>query len=235
MQLSNASPAFLRFAALCAFISAVTTFGVHLLPLLHPAPTFETQLQLAKNPVYIFRLWVVIIHILLVLGSMWGVAVVKFRTAPGWIGLGIGGYFIFGLAELFRISIVMNAVNPIRLRYLQQPDPALKATLLNWPHLNDALFFLLVIGFLIGNLFYAIAFRKGVRLERWISLLLFIWSGLSLATLLQEYLYQTWINFIPEFISYTYQPFVRILFGIWLWIVAKETAKAQSAQSSISS
>ncbi|MCI0417282.1 hypothetical protein L0222_31325, partial [bacterium] len=53
-----------RGTAVCAFFSALTTLGVHLLPLLHPAPTFEEQLLLANNSVYIFRLWVVLIHIL---------------------------------------------------------------------------------------------------------------------------------------------------------------------------
>jgi hypothetical protein len=231
MHSSYFSPGFLRFTAVCAFLSALTTFGVHLLPLLHPASGFEEQLQLANHPIYRFRLWVVILHILLVLASMWGVAATKFRSVAGWIGLGLGGYWIFGLAELFRVSLVMNAINPMRLRYLQQPDPALKATLLNWPHLNDSLFFLLVLGFLIGNFCYAIALRKGVGLEKWISALLFIWSGLSLATLLQEYLHQSWINFIPEFLSYTYQPLVRILIGFWLWSIVDRQLKTVPSPS----
>jgi hypothetical protein len=215
------SRAFVRFAAVCAFLSALTTFGVHLLPLLHPASTFDQQLLLPQTPVYIFRLWVVLIHILLVLASMWGIFAVRHRTEAGWLGLGLGGFWIFGLAELFRVSVTLNTVNAWRFRYLSEADPTvqefLRQSLLSWSQVNDALFFLLVLGFLIGNLFYAIALRRGVGLEKWVSILLFLWAGLSLTTLLREFLSQNWLDFFPEFLSYTFQPFVRIMIGIWLW------------------
>jgi hypothetical protein len=212
---------FFRFAAVCALLSAFTTLGVHLLPLLHPAPTFEEQLQLSNNPIYKFRLWVVFIHIMFVLASMWGIAAAKYRTAAGWIGLGLGGYWIFGLAEFFRVSFVLNAVNGWRTRYLNESDPQvrefLKENLMSWPQINEALFFLLVIGFLLGNIFYAIATRKGIGLEKWVSNLLFLWAVIGFLTLLHEYLGQTWANFLPEFVSYTYQPLVRTIIGVWLW------------------
>lgn len=231
------SRAFIRFAAICAFLSALTTFGVHLLPLLHPAPTFEQQLLLTQNKVYIFRLWVVLIHILLVLVSMWGVFAVRCRTEAGWVGLGLGGFWIFGLAELFRVSLTLNTVNGWRSRYLSETDPTiqefLRQSLLSWSQVNDALFFLLVLGFLIGNLFYAIALRRGVGLEKWVSILLFIWAGLSLTTLLREFLGQNWLDFFPEFLSYTFQPFVRIMVGIWLWTLVTITVENASGERSL--
>jgi hypothetical protein len=218
------SPFFIRGTAICAFLSALTTLGVHLLPLLHPTQTFEEQVQLAKNPIYVFRLWVVLIHILLVLASMWGVAAKRYRVSAGLLGLGLGGYWIFGLAELFRVSLTLNAVNGWRSRYLMEKDPAvqqfLRQELLSWPQINDALFFLLVLGFLLGNLFYSFALRKGTGLEKWVSVLLLLWAGLSFTTLLHEFLGQAWLDFIPEFLSYTFQPFVRIMIGVWLWRVA---------------
>ncbi len=216
---------FFRFVAICAFLSALTTFGVHLLPLLHPANTFEEQLQLSNNPIYKIRLWIVFIHILFVLASMWGVAAAKYKTAAGWIGLGLGGYWIFGLAEFFRVSFALNAVNGWRSRFLSETDPHarefLKENLMSWPQINDTLFFLLVIGFLMGNIFYAIATWKGIGLEKWVSNLLFVWAAIGFITLLHEFLGQIWLNFMPEFISYTFQPFVRIIIGIWLWKTAQ--------------
>lgn len=215
------SRSFFKGTAVCAFLSALTTFGVHLLPLLHPAPTFEEQVLLYINPLYLIRLWVVLIHILLVLGSMWGFAGAKFRNSPGLVGFGLAGYLIFGLAELFRVSLVMNAVNGWRAAYVNAFDPAVrefvKENLLSWPQLNDALFFLLVLGFFIGNLFYAFATRKGAGLEKVISILLFVWAGVGLMSILNEFLGQGWLGFVPEFVSYTYQPLVRIMIGIWLW------------------
>jgi hypothetical protein len=212
---------FFRFAALCAFASALTTFGVHLLPLLHPANTFEEQLLLSQNPIYELRLWVVLIHILFVLASMWGIAAVKYKTAAGWIGLGLGGYWIFGLAEFFRVSFALNAITSWRARLLNEPNSEirelLKENLLSWPQINDALFFLLVFGFLLGNICYGVATFKSSGLEKWISNLLFVWAALGCITMFHEFLNQTWMNFVPDFISYTYQPLVRILIGVWLW------------------
>ncbi|MCI0445169.1 hypothetical protein L0244_05635 [bacterium] len=212
---------FFRFAACCAFASALTTFGVHLLPLLHPANTFEEQLLLSQNPIYKLRLWIVLIHILFVLASMWGIAAVKYKTAAGWIGLGLGGYWIFGLAEFFRVSFALNAITPWRARLLNEPNPEvrelLKENLLSWPQINDALFFLLIFGFLIGNLCYAVATVRSSGLEKWISNLLFVWAVLGCVTLFHEFLNQSWMNFVPEFVSYTFQPLVRVLIGIWLW------------------
>ena len=216
---------FFRFVAVCAFLSALTTFGVHLLPLLHPASTFEEQLQLSNNPIYKFRLWVVFIHILFVFASMWGIAAAKYKTAAGWVGLGLGGYAVFALAELTRVSLVLNTVNGWRSRFLNESDPQvrefIKENLMSWTQVNNGLFFLLVIGFLLGNIFYAIATRKGSGLEKWISNLLFLWALLGFITLFNEYLGQSWMNFVPDFISYTYQPFVRIVIGIWLWKIAR--------------
>lgn len=212
---------FFRFAACCALASALTTFGVHLLPLLHPANTFEEQLLLSQNPIYKLRLWLVLIHILFVLTSMWGVAAAKYKTSAGWVGLGLGGYWIFGLAELFRVSFALNAITPWRARLLNEPNPEvreiLKENLLSWPQINDALFFLLIFGFLLGNVCYAVATVRSSGLEKWISNLLFVWTALGLITLFNEFLNQTWLNFVPEFVSYTFQPLVRVLIGIWLW------------------
>lgn len=231
------SRAFIRAAAVCAFLSAVTTLGVHLLPLLHPAQTFDQQLLLAKNPTYVFRLWVVLIHILLVLASMWGVFATRYRTEAGLLGMGLGGFWIFGLAELFRISLTMNTVNGWRSRYLNETDPAvqefLRQNLLSWPQVNDALFFLLALGFFSGNLFYAIALRKGIGLEKWVSILLFLWAGLGWTTILREFLGQEWLDFFPEFLSYTFQPFVRIMIGIWLWTCATTAAEKASKDPSL--
>lgn len=233
MENSIFSRSFFRGAAVCALLSALTTFGVHLLPLLHPAPTFEEQVLLYKNTVYQFRLWVVLIHILLVLASMWGFAGAKFRTAPGIVGFGLAGYWIFGLAELFRVSFVMNAVNGWRSAYVQTNDPVAqefyKENLMSWPQVNDALFFLLVLGFFIGNLLYALATRKGVGLEKVVSALLFVWAALSLITMLNEFLGQKWLDFVPEFVSYTYQPFVRIMIGIWLWSLGHDVLRQQNS------
>jgi hypothetical protein len=80
---------------------------------------------------------------------LWRVAAAKYKTAAGWVGLGLGSYWIFGLAEFFRVSFALNAITPWRARLLNEPNPEmgrlLKENLLSWPQINNALFFLLVL------------------------------------------------------------------------------------------
>ena len=214
-------PTFFRVAAACALLSAITTFGVHLLPRLVPPPvTFEDQIALATNPAYVFRLWWVLAHILLVLFSMWGFAGLKLPAAAGPVGFGLFGFLLFGMAELVRTSLALNAVNAWRALYAAESDEAaramLRGNLLAWPQIGNALFFLLMLGFFLGNLCFGIATWRGTGLEKAVSVALLLWSGISLAGIASEFGGQAWLE-LPEWVSVTYQPAARTLVAVWLW------------------
>ncbi len=69
----NVSTRFLRFASICALATALTTLAIHLLPeLWADADTFEEQLQLQHNSIYVLHSWIIIVHCLLVIVSMFG-------------------------------------------------------------------------------------------------------------------------------------------------------------------
>jgi hypothetical protein len=215
----------------CALLSALTTFGVHLLPLLVlPVAAFDDQIALSVNPAYIFRLWWVIAHILLVLFSMWGAGALKMRSAPGATGFGLFGFLLFGLAELFRTSLALNAVNAWRSAYAAASDESaraiLKALLTAWPRVGTALFFLMILGFFFGNLCFGLATWKGRGLEKAVSFALLAWAGISACVLAAEFGGVAWLE-PPEWLSITWQPAVRALVAVWLWRAAA-TASAGS-------
>jgi hypothetical protein len=67
-------------------LTALTTVAVHWLSELW-ASTFEQQLQLRHDPICMGRLWIVLIHCLLVVISMAAVAALKWRERPTLLGL----------------------------------------------------------------------------------------------------------------------------------------------------
>ena len=215
---------FIRFAAICALLSAVTTLGVHLIPGGEVATNFDERIALHTNKLYLARLWIVLFHIIIVLSSLWGVAILNWRRAPGWIGLGFLGYVLFGAAELFRTSLALFALNrDWRASFAHATNGSatqdiLRPLLAGWPGVNDALFFLLVVGFLLGNLCYGISFvSSSHRFDRLVGIMLFLWAGLGCFTVLQQYAGVRSLPAAPDWIAWTYQPLVRVILGVWLW------------------
>jgi hypothetical protein len=227
----NFAPGFFRFAALCALLSAITTFGVHLIPVPQGPLAFDAQVALHQNNLYIARLWVVLLHILLVVASLWGLAAAKLHIRGGLMGLGFLGYLLFAVAELARTSFVLFALNRgWRAQYAggdASLQDSLRPLLLGYPSINNAFFFLMVVGFLFGNLFYGIAFLSSIErpLDRVLGIALLIWAGISLITLLRDYAQFTWVPELPEWVSWTYQPAVRVLIAVWLWNFVRAIAR----------
>lgn len=135
--------------AVCAFLSGLTTFGVHLLPRLYAGPNdFERLVGLHADPVYILRLWLVIFHILLVTASMWGVAARKLNDSAGPMILGFLGYLLFAAAELVRTAMGLFTLNRgWRAAYAETTQETLKSSLRimmdAWPAIGEAFFFCL--------------------------------------------------------------------------------------------
>lgn len=217
------SAGFLRFAAICAFLSAVTTLCVHLLPGAEVAVTFEEQVALHVNTVYLARLWIVLSHILIVTCSLWGVAACRLKSSGGWLPLGFSAFLLFAWAELFRTAMALFALNAgWRARYADDPGvrETLRPLLAAWPDLNAALFFLLILGFCVGNFFYGIGLLGGRgprRLDLTLGIALLIWSLTGLLTLLHDYASFHRVPDLPEWWAWTFQPAVRLLIGVWLW------------------
>ncbi|MBA3713189.1 MAG: hypothetical protein H0W76_12190 [Pyrinomonadaceae bacterium] len=217
------SVTFFKATAVCAILSGVTTLGVHLLPPTDiGAMNFEQRIALHSDSFYIFRLWVVVLHILLVVASMWGVAAKKLNTSAGVIVIGFLGYLLFALSELLRTSVVLFAVNRAwRAQYAQETSEAvramLRANMIGWAGVSEALFFLLLLGFFIGNLFYGLAFVRGTGLEKTVGVVLLVWSAITLTGIAGDYIEISSVPQPSEWVAWTFQPLARLLVGAWLW------------------
>ena len=76
------SVSFMRVASICAFLTVLTTIGVHWLPRLwENAMTFDAQVQLRHNAIYVGQRWMVLAHCALVVISMAPVALLLTGTA----------------------------------------------------------------------------------------------------------------------------------------------------------
>lgn len=217
---------FFRITAAAAFITGITTLGVHLLPRLYASPAdFEQSVALHAEPIYILRSWIVLAHVLLVAVSMLGLAGRRLNDSPGLMICGFLGYLLFTLAELLRTSISLFAVNRAwRATYSGAADDsvrtAMRTLLEGWPGINDSFFFLLVLGFLIGNLCFGLSFIRGQGLERYVGIALLLWAVLGLNTIVGDFAGSRLVS-VPEWISWTFQPAVRFLIAWFLW---QETA-----------
>lgn len=221
-------PTLFRLAAACGALSALTTLGVHLLPALYAgADTFEKQLMLRENPIYLGRLWIVMLHCLLVLVAMFGVGVRLLPRSPALASLGFLSFVLFSVTELLRTSLMLFAFNRAwRGGYAaaaDEPTRALfRASITGFVGWNDALFFLFALAFFMGTLLYGLALRRGAGLEKTVGIVLLVWAFFSLTTLVEEA-----SGFAPlapylGWVGPGYQPLARLLTAAWLWRTARE-------------
>lgn len=216
----NASFRFLRFASICCFITVVTTLGIHLyFP--DPPQDFEKRVLLFRDTTYLINRWWVIFHCLLVIVSMWGFGLIQLRKAPGLIGVGFVFFVVFGVAEITRQMYILYYLNELKQQYVLATDPVIKAGLkqsvINGGLLGAPLFGLFVFAFGIGNLCYGLSLFNGSQFDKLLSLLLILWSVGNFLALGNSFWQLGILNRIINHYSYTYQPIMRALLGVWIW------------------
>ena len=133
--------------------------------------TFEKQLDLRNRGLYLTRLWIVLIHCLLVVVSMYAVCLLSVRAKPGWAGLGFLAFFVFALTEIFRTSLALFALNRTwRTKYAANLDPEARGSIREiieaFSGINDALFFIFIVAFFLGLLCYGVALATGKTSDR---------------------------------------------------------------------
>jgi hypothetical protein len=222
------SPRTLRVLAVCTALTALTTFAVHLISF--PTSTFEERLALSQNPLYLSRLWVVLLHIALVTVSMFGMALVLWRRSAMLTGLGFMGFLLFAWGEITRTAFAIFVLNRgWRTEFLANPDASnqdmLKVLMTSWGYLNSMLFFLFITGFTLGTLFYGLALlKKTEAANAWdargwdarLGSLLLVWAVLnSLGAFGAAGVPH--IPSLPDWFGWTFQPFARVCMAVWLW------------------
>ncbi len=217
------SRSLLRTAALCAFLSALTTLAVHLLPgLWADARTFEAQLDLRNNAVYMGRLWLVLVHCLLVVISMYGARALAPNGHAALPDLGLLAFVVFACTEILRTSLVLFTVNRgWRAAYVAAADAATRerarSLIEGFSGINGALFFIFYTAFLLGTLCYGFTFWRASGWTRGIGWLFLVWGALGLPMLIDTI---AGTEVLSPYFGWVGRYFIapaRALVGVWLW------------------
>ena len=212
---------FLHWAALFAILSAVTTFLLWLLPQFYSvSPQFDEQASLHQNPFYMGRLWINFIHIFFALLAYGGAALLLSKHSPALSAAGFLSFLFWGFIELLGVSILIFAVNQTWRAQYAGADPTsqvmLETHIRGFMGMWDAMFFLLLIAFLLGTTCYGMAAVRQGGFERLIGILFLLAAPLTIIITLDGYAGLS----LSGWIAWSYpilQPVSRFLLGIWLW------------------
>jgi hypothetical protein len=225
------SPAFIRVASICAILTALTTVAVHWLPdLWSDLTTFESRVQLRHNAIYMSRLWIVLIHCLLVVISMAAIPWLLNGAARLIAMFGFGSYVMFAFVEMLRTSLSIFAVNRAwRAGYEASGDDiqkgAFRAALDAFGGVNDALFFLFFTAFTVGLFCYGFALLLKSGIDQRVGLLFLLWGVLNLLGLIGTIAGKEALSAPFDWVGRYFQPAARLLIGIWLWNVSTRFRK----------
>jgi hypothetical protein len=221
------SAGFIKVASICALLTTLTTLAVHWLPeLWKDAATFEAQLQLRNNAIYMVRSWVVLAHCLFVVVSMAAIPLLLTGTARLVALFGFGGYVMFAIVEMLRTSMSIFAINRTwRSGYEATSDDLRRAAFRNaielFSGVNNALFFLFILAFTIGLFCYGFALLPSNGIDQRIGLLFLLWGLLSLPPLIGTIVGNEALAAPFGWVGLYFLPLARLLIGIWLWTVSK--------------
>lgn len=216
------TPGFLRVAGACAVLSALTTFGLWLLPEIAGPGVRIDGVVVQADPAQQLRLWVNYLHIFLCIAGYIAAAGLFWARRPGLAATGLAAFLLWGMVELIGVSVLIFALNGVwRPAFAAAADPAaraaLKSTMDAWAAIWDALFFLLLTGFLLGTSLFGAAALAGRGLERVVGVLFLLAAPLTLLIMLEGYAGLALFGPAVAIVYPILQPISRALLGAWLW------------------
>ncbi len=220
------TPAFYRFAAICSTLTAVTTLGLIFLPQWYSGGSdFDSRMARVDDPVAQLRAWIYLVHPFLVATAALAVAVRLRRIAPGRALVGLLGFLLWAGTEAAQQAMSLVAFDRWRHAWLVADEAArstLRIQIGVYDAFWDAMYFLLLIGFFIGNACYAAVLIRRHRFSR--VLAGFYAAAAALTAML--FVGELGGPVLPEpYAGWIYpavQPLARALIGVWLWRMADE-------------
>ena len=150
------TPSFYRTVALCSFLSAVTTLLLIYLPdFYRPADGFEGRMARVHDPTYVLRSWVYLVHPFITFAAALGVGLRIRALRPAAAIIGLAGFALWACTEAGQQTLTLFAFDKWRATYATADEVTraiIRTNTALYDGLWDALYFLLLIGFAIGNL-----------------------------------------------------------------------------------
>lgn len=228
------SKRFFRAAAVCSFLSAITTLCLIFLPRLYPpVANFDDRMALGENAAYLVRSWAYLIHPFITVTASLAVAIRQRHKAAGFATLGLLGFLLWGGTEAAQQALTKIAMDGTWRAAWPTADEEARALIRSHVAMYDALwnsmYLLIIIAFLFGNSFLAMAMRRERGLGRWVSFAYWGGAAVTLPLVLQE----LGAPALPEALDFwlypAIQPLGRSLIGLWLWRVAADGDVAPSS------
>ena len=215
------SQTFFRAAAICSFLSAITTLCLIFLPKIYgPATSFDQRIALVQHPLWQLRAWAYLIHPFITVTAALGVAVALRRAAASLVVPGFLGFLVWGFTEAGQQCLTFALFRRWANQY-PAADVATRETLRSnimfYDALWDAMFLLLLLAFFAGNILYALATWRGRGLTRLLSFFYIGAAFITLDIILGELHGPTIPGIISFWLYPLLQPAARTLIGVWLW------------------
>jgi hypothetical protein len=224
------SDSFFKAVSTCSVLSALTTLGLILLPRAYASPLgLEEAVALRLNGFYQARSLVYFLHPFLVLAAAWGVVAKKIGQSAGSVTTGFFFFGFWGFTEALQQALSLVALNlHWREGYARATDAELKEAfrihLLGFEAVWDALYLLLLTGFLVAHVLYGVATWRSKGLEKAVSCGFFLGAGLTLLILSANFGGPRVPAALTAWLYPLIQPLFRVLLGVWLW--PQKTAKS---------
>ena len=216
---------FLRLAAVCSVLGAMTTALLIFLP--NPvAEGFEANVLLHQNRMHITKLWILFLHPQVNTLAVLGITALLIRKFPATIIPGTFFILVWAFAEMAQQAFMIDAVNQFwRPEFLQAANEAEKAALYSElagvAAIRDSMYFLVIYGFGLGSLLLGLALYQEGNLARWLGYAFIFIGILSLASFIRYYLGMEVLgplaDLVYDWVYPVLQPGVRVALGIWLW------------------
>jgi hypothetical protein len=212
---------FYRSAAVCSWVSALTTCLLIFLPNFYtPIDGFEGRMARVHDPAYVLRAWAYLIHPFFTGTAALAVAIRLRRVAPALVMPGLIGFLLWAATEAAQQTITLQAFDHWRVAYLAG-DAAVRSTMqlrtALYDGIWDAMYFLLLICFFIGNVLYSVVLWRGRALSKAVSV------GYVGAAVLTAFLISSEAGgpglpaALDAWMYPAIQPLARTLIGVWLW------------------
>jgi hypothetical protein len=221
------TPGFYRTAAVLSVLSAVTTLGLIFLPQLFASVDgFDGRMARVHDGWYQLRAWTYLVHPFITGAAALAVCLRIRATASAAAVVGIAGVSLWAATEAAQQCLTLFAFDAWRVAYTAG-DPAIHAQMptltLLYDELWDAMYVLLLLGFVIGNTALGLVFVRRRGLARVVGALYLCAVVLTLFYLLPELGMPVSLGPLEAWVYPATQPLARVLIGVWLWRNADET------------